>query len=101
MSQRDLGLWVRSSLEGLASNDLKPVEIAVLDTGIDATHPDLAGRITAAYRINETDGRFLVVKQSPDQNSDGVGHGTGVASVIARLAPNARIVDIRVLGDPG
>ena len=51
--------------------------------------------------INETDGKFLAVKQAPDQNSDGVGHGTAVASVIARLAPNARIVDIRVLSDPG
>lgn len=101
MSQRDLGMWVQSSLEGLASTDLKPVDVAVLDTGIDATHPDLAGRITDAYRIIETDGKFLAVKQAPDQNSDGVGHGTAVASVIARLAPNARIVDIRVLSDPG
>jgi len=99
MSQRDLGMWVRSSLEELASTDLKPVDVAVLDTGIDATHPDLAGRISDAYRISENDGKFAIAKQPADQNSDSVGHGTGVASVIARLAPNARIVDIRVLGD--
>jgi subtilisin family serine protease len=92
-------MWVRSSLEELASTDLKPVDVAVLDTGIDATHPDLAGRISDAYRITENDGQFLVLKKPPNQNSDSVGHGTGVASVIARLAPNARIVDIGVLGD--
>jgi subtilisin family serine protease len=48
------------------------VRVAVLDTGIDAAHPDFAGRI--ARLDNFTD--------DPDAN-DVVGHGTHVASTIA------------------
>jgi subtilisin family serine protease len=50
----------------------KGVTVAVLDTGIDATHPDLAGKVVEAQNF------------SADPNAtDGVGHGTHVASTIA------------------
>jgi subtilisin family serine protease len=48
------------------------VKVAVLDTGIDATHPDLAGQVVAAQNFTE----------EPDTD-DRVGHGTHVASIIA------------------
>ncbi|GAA3790374.1 S8 family serine peptidase [Sphaerisporangium flaviroseum] len=47
------------------------VKVAVLDTGIDATHPDLAGKVTARADFTE----------EPDER-DVVGHGTHVASTI-------------------
>jgi len=82
------------------SRPLAPVEIAVLDSGIDATHPDLADRIAAAFAVeSEGEGKPPVWREVPPRtNNDVYGHGTGVASVIARLAPNARIIDVRVLG---
>ncbi|MCX4793157.1 MULTISPECIES: S8 family peptidase [unclassified Streptomyces] len=49
------------------------VKVAVLDSGIDATHPDLAGQIAEA--VDFTD--------SPNGTVDGHGHGTHVASTIA------------------
>jgi subtilisin family serine protease len=48
------------------------VSVAVLDTGIDATHPDLAGRIGASENFTD----------EPDTD-DQSGHGTHVASTIA------------------
>jgi subtilisin family serine protease len=48
------------------------VTVAVLDSGIKADHPDLAGRIAEARDFTNT---------SPDA-SDNVGHGTHVAGII-------------------
>ncbi|MEU8236528.1 S8 family serine peptidase [Actinoplanes sp. NPDC048967] len=48
------------------------VTVAILDSGIDATHPDFAGKIVAAENF------------TPDPDADDlVGHGTHVASIIA------------------
>ncbi|GLY23160.1 S8 family serine peptidase [Micromonospora sp. NBRC 101691] len=47
------------------------VRVAVLDTGVDATHPDLVGRIAESRNFTEV--------TDPD---DTVGHGTHVASII-------------------
>jgi len=84
-------------LESLRDRELAPVEVAVLDTGIDATHPALAGRVVEAFRIVEERGRHRAAVCTVPENNDAYGHGTGVASVIAAVAPNARIVDVQVV----
>ncbi|MGW0436327.1 S8 family serine peptidase [Micromonospora sp. NPDC003197] len=48
------------------------ITVAVLDTGVDVEHPDLAGRVTESRNFSE----------APDAG-DEVGHGTHVASTIA------------------
>src|SRR5262245_62118294 len=86
-------------LARLPTRDLVPVDVAVLDTGIDATHPDLAGRVIESFEIvADEDGRHRAAVTPHAANNDADGHGTGVASVIAAVAPNARIVDVRILG---
>ncbi|MEU0877086.1 S8 family peptidase [Lentzea sp. NPDC005914] len=79
----------------------KGVTVAVLDTGVDNTHPDLKDR-----EIGERN-----FTSSPDAG-DHYGHGTHVASIIAGtaaksggkyhgVAPGASILDVKVLGDNG
>jgi subtilisin family serine protease len=48
------------------------VQVAVLDTGIDASHPDLAGKVVAEHNFTE----------GTEDDLDHVGHGTHVASTI-------------------
>jgi thermitase len=72
------------------------VRIAIVDTGIDAGHPDLAGKVVAASNFTAS-----------NTTSDLSGHGTHVAGIaaadfdngigIAGMAPNARLMDIKVL----
>ena len=85
------------TLRDLPTRDLKPVDVAVVDSGVDATHPDLAGRVVRAMRVEQADGDWHVVEGAVGENADVYGHGTAVASIIASIAPNARLLDIRVL----
>lgn len=85
-------------LDSLVSGPLEPVEVAIVDSGVDASHPDLSSRIAAAFRVEPVQGRLRAVEVPPGANNDTFGHGTAVASIVARLAPHARLVDIRVLG---
>lgn len=89
-------------LSGLADKTLPAVDVAILDSGIDATHPDLVGRVAEAYHFRpEGEGGQVVRTEVPaGTNNDTYGHGTGVASIVARIAPHARLFDLRVL-EPG
>lgn len=84
--------------ESLSTTTLEPVEVAVIDSGVDGSHPDFAGRIAVAFRVETIEGKVVSREVAQGENNDTFGHGTGVASIITRLAPNARVVDIRVLG---
>ncbi len=75
--------------------------VAVVDTGAYFAHPDLQGRLIA--------GRDFV--QNDDDPQDGEGHGTHVAGIVAAntdngigvesVAPGAKVLVVRVLGDDG
>jgi subtilisin family serine protease len=78
------------------------VVAAVLDSGIDATHPDLSGRVIAAENFTE----------GAEDSRDLAGHGTHVASTLAGsgaasggrfrgVAPGARLLDGKVCASFG
>lgn len=80
------------------------VRIAILDTGIDAEHPDLAGRIVSY--------RDFIQPEASDTPRDPNGHGTHVAGIAAGsgaasdgryrgVAPEADLVIGRVLDADG
>jgi len=78
------------------------VIVAVVDSGVDPTHPDLAARL-------RTDGYDFV--DNDNDPSDENGHGTHVAGIIAAildnnegivgLAPNVTILPVRVMNARG
>ena len=55
--------------------------VAVVDSGVDATHPDLAGKLVAGW--DATIGAPL-----PPGNTDSSGHGTAVTGVVAAATGN-------------
>lgn len=71
------------------------VRVAVLDTGVDDGHEDFGEATFGGFwNAGVQDGEVAVEKCAP---GDPVGHGTGIAGVILRLAPRAEILSIRVL----
>lgn len=64
--------------------------IALIDSGVDIEHPILEGR------INSEDSRSYVTNESGI--GDNNGHGTGVAGIIAQVAPEAEITVYKVIG---
>lgn len=72
------------------------VTIAVIDSGVDAAHPALGGRVVRHLRVDvDADGAHVV---DDGAGGDVVGHGTACAGIIAGIAPGADMVAIRVLG---
>ena len=88
---------LRYRLEEFRSRRLRPVTVAVVDSGVDATHPELAKRVVKAVHVEQDDGECRIIAGDPSKNADKYGHGTAVASIIAGLAPNSKIIDICVL----
>ena len=75
------------------------ITVAVLDTGIDLNHPALAGHLIDGYDFVDLDADPGVVG-TPEQNPN-YGHGTHVAGLVALVAPEARIMPVRVLDEDG
>lgn len=74
----------------------KGVKIAVIDSGIEVDHPDLPG-LTLVDDLHVIDAG-VQIEVKPGDGSDVYGHGTAVTGVIRRIAPDAQIGSIRVLG---
>src|SRR5216683_1519213 len=86
------------------------VTVAVLDTGVDATHGDLAGRVVQNLKLADTQSvgvgfNYPVAASSLPNTDQAYGHGTFVAGVIAGngqqsggkyagVAPNANILGL-------
>ncbi|TCZ75567.1 peptidase S8 [Paenibacillus albiflavus] len=83
------------------NKDASGVIVAVIDTGVDLTHPDIEPHIASGYNVIKPE----------DQPDDDVGHGTHVSGVISALVNNrlgvagmtwsSRILPVKVLDETG
>jgi hypothetical protein len=94
--------WGLSTLRSSEVGDATGQVVAVIDTGVDATHPDLSGVV-----LPGTD----IVAGAGNGGADPNGHGTHVAGIVAAVAGNgiggaglaqgARILPVRVMDTDG
>ncbi len=84
---------------GWAAANAQTPTIAIVDSGIDASRADFAGRVI---------GQVDLASLSPNAAGDGNGHGTFVAGIAAGsaagyagVAPTARILSVDVADDQG
>ena len=81
--------------------------VAVLDTGVQLDHPALASSIApTGYDFIDNDNIPQDTFNGTDSNGNGIvdeaaGHGTHVAGIIHLVAPDAKIMPLRVLDSDG
>jgi subtilisin len=74
------------------------VRVAILDSGIDGSHP-LVGGVAEYVAVALDDDAADGVRFESGEHEDLYGHGTACAAVIRGLAPDVELVSVRVLGD--
>lgn len=84
------------------------VRIGIVDTGVDVSHPDLAGKVAAAATCTNTGGNPAGCATAGGAGQDDNGHGTHVAGIaaaagngVAGAAPGAALVVAKVLDAKG
>lgn len=83
-------VWTRTDPSGVPVRG-RGTTVAVIDSGIDDTHPALKDKVVAGYDFVNDD----------DDPMDDNAHGTHVAGIIAGVAPAAKLAAYKVTDDSG
>ncbi len=99
--------WYLSTLDIARVHQLSQgagVTVGLIDTGVDAKHPDLAGAVLPGldlhdYKAGDGTGRNDVLGHGTEMAGiiAGRGHGDGHADGILGIAPEAKILPVRVI----
>ncbi len=81
------------------------VTVAVLDTGV-SPHPALGGRVLPGWDYVDDDDDPREARNGRDDDGDGrvdesFGHGTFLSGIVLLVAPEARVLPLRVLDSDG
>ncbi|MBI3288461.1 MAG: S8 family peptidase [Elusimicrobia bacterium] len=95
--------WASCAHEQVKACEGAGVKVAVIDTGIDSSHPDLRGKVDGGFSA-------ITKTENPSDYQDDNGHGTHVSGTIAAkkdskgvvgVAPSARLYAVKVLDADG
>ena len=81
-TRADLSLIGIEAAWGVQQGCPSTLKVAVIDSGVDATHPDLSGAVDLANSYNFADANANIF--------DDLGHGTRVAGILGAQANNAK-----------
>ena len=73
----------------------KGIKVAVVDSGIDASHPDITGSVKGGVDVEMTPSGPQLL---PCSFTDAFGHGTACAGIIKGVAPDVELFSVKVLG---
>jgi subtilisin family serine protease len=92
--------WALPLIQSFSVEEQQEVIVAVLDTGIDTAHEDLAGKVIDSVNFSKS-----------DSANDIQGHGTHIAGIIAAnadngigvagAAPNVKLLNVKIAEDNG
>lgn len=88
----DAAQWAWGGSDGTGAR------VAVVDSGIDATHPAV-GEVAGSVAFEPDESAEWGHRAVQTQARDLAGHGTACAAIIRALAPGAEIWSVRVLGE--
>ncbi len=86
--------FLKRAAEAISTGTGRGVRVAVLDSGIDTSHPAMNGVQLSDDITFQWEGQML---RSIPGGGDSMGHGTGVAHVIRHIAPDVELGSFRVL----
>ena len=98
-------IWQKIKL--LEASKLAPragdgIKIAVIDSGIDLSHPAFQGALVGQSDMWDWVDADAVPQDEKGSGKDhGYGHGTAVAGIILQIAPKAKLMPLRVLDSAG
>lgn len=82
----------------LGDSDGSGVTVAIVDSGIDETHPRVAGGFVAGAALSLDPDTGDVVTDT-GAHGDLFGHGTACAGIVRAQAPGCQLMSVRVLGE--
>lgn len=94
----DARQWISlpQAMDAWHQGDGTGIRVAVIDSGVDSSHPGLAGlELSDDFGIEEDGDGHRILRGG---GTDPCGHGTAVAYLVRRAAPRAAIGSFRVLG---
>ena len=76
----------------------KGVQVAIIDSGVDCNHQDLREKAVSSFEARR-EGKKILFEEA--DTGDSAGHGTACAGIINKIAPDAELSSIKVLGASG